>query len=114
MIRAVWWLAPTVLRINITYVYCLPTQMRSGAVFEEEKMAEEAGKATETTAAAPAASEPGSVPVAKEEKAAAPSVFDQAWQPFLSLRREMDQLFDDFLSRTMTPFGWGRELDPFR
>jgi HSP20 family protein len=67
-------------------------------------MAEEAGKQTES----------GSVPVTKEEQASAPSVFDPVWQPFMSLRREMDQLFEDFFSRAMAPWGRAMEFDPFR
>lgn len=67
-------------------------------------MAEEAGKETE----------PGSVPVTRDEGASVPSMFEPIWQPFMSLRKEMDQLFEDFFSRTMTPFGRAMEFDPFR
>ncbi len=57
---------------------------------------------------------PAEVPVAREERAAAPFGLEQAWQPFISLRREMDQLFDDFFSRAMAPLGRAFEFDPFR
>jgi HSP20 family protein len=67
-------------------------------------MAEEAGKETES----------GSVPVTRDERASLPSMFEPMWQPFMSLRREMDQLFEDFFSRTMAPFGRTMEFDPFR
>ena len=67
-------------------------------------MAEEAGKQTESS----------SVPVTKEEQASTPSLFEPVWQPFMSLRREMDQLFEDFVSRTMAPLGRAMEFDPFR
>ena len=67
-------------------------------------MAEEAGKQTGS----------GSVPVTKEEQASTPSLFDPVWQPFVSLRREMDQLFEDFFSRAMTPWGRAMEFEPFR
>lgn len=73
-------------------------------------MAQEAAKTPET----PIASDAGSVPVGKEEKAEAPSMFEQAWQPVMSLRREMDRLFDDFFSRSMAPWGRGGDFDPFR
>lgn len=73
-------------------------------------MAQEAAKTPETSAAG----EGGSVSVAKEEKAEAPSMFEQAWQPVMNLRREMDRLFDDFFSRGVTPWGRGGESDAWR
>jgi HSP20 family protein len=58
--------------------------------------------------------EAGKVPV-KTGAEKVPSVFEEAWRPMLSLRREMDRVFDDFFH--FAPFPFGRrafELDPFR
>lgn len=57
----------------------------------------------------------GKVPVKRgEERALTP--WEEAWQPLMSLRREMDRLFEDFASRfSMAPFGRrGWEFEPFR
>ena len=44
-----------------------------------------------------------------------PSVFEEAWHPLLSLRREMDRVFDDFFRFAAFPFGRRAfELEPFR
>jgi HSP20 family protein len=55
-----------------------------------------------------------SVSVGRDAGAAAPAGLEQAWQPIMSLRREMERLFDDFFSRGMTSWGRGGDLDPFR
>jgi HSP20 family protein len=45
-----------------------------------------------------------------------PSTWEETWHPFMSLRRDMDRLFEDFVSRfAMAPFGRrGFEFEPFR
>jgi HSP20 family protein len=68
-----------------------------------------AEKETEKTEA-----EAGKVPV-KTGAEKVPSVFEEAWRPLLSLRREMDRVFDEFFRFTAYPFGrHGFELEPFR
>jgi HSP20 family protein len=58
------------------------------------------------------------LPIKQEKSSAAPSI-PQAWQPFESLRQEIDRLFDDFGRGFLQPFRWslfsteplfGREL----
>jgi len=52
------------------------------------------------------------VPVTTERKAGEPASVLQAWQPFTSLRREMDRLFEDFERE----WGWPRSMfsiEPF-
>jgi HSP20 family protein len=75
-------------------------------------MAQEASKTTEQPSTP--SKEPGQVPVETEEKSTVPSMFEQAWQPVMSLRREMDRLFDDFFLRGMPSWGLGGDFDPFR
>ncbi|MGZ5474747.1 MAG: Hsp20/alpha crystallin family protein [Thermoanaerobaculia bacterium] len=44
-----------------------------------------------------------------------PSALEEAWHPLLSLRREMDRVFDDFFRFAAFPFGRRAfELEPFR
>ncbi|HSK31053.1 MAG TPA: Hsp20/alpha crystallin family protein [Candidatus Limnocylindria bacterium] len=75
-------------------------------------MTQKAAKAPESEEAT--STESGRVPVETEEGSAAPSMVEQAWQPIMSLRREMDRLFDDFFSRGVASWGRGGEFDPFR
>jgi HSP20 family protein len=70
-------------------------------------------KSTEQTSEAES-KKSGGISVAREEGPAALSGLEQAWQPLVSLRREMDKLFDDFFSRGMAPLGRAFEFDPFR
>ena len=79
-------------------------------------MNEQAAKAAEAVAQASneKSEKPGNVPVGREERTAAPSGLEQAWQPFLSLRREMDRLVDDFFARAITPLGRAFEFDASR
>jgi HSP20 family protein len=43
------------------------------------------------------------------------SAFEEAWHPLLSLRREMDRVFDEFFRFAAYPFGRRAfELEPFR
>ena len=45
------------------------------------------------------------VPVTTKEKPATPAAAAmQAWQPFKSLRREVDRLFEDFTLNPLNPF----------
>jgi HSP20 family protein len=79
-------------------------------------MADERGQAAEKPESK--AEESGKVPVTTGEtgERGVPSVFEEAWHPFMSLRREMDRVFEDFVSRFGTfPFRRsGFELEPFR
>jgi HSP20 family protein len=70
-------------------------------------------KSTEQTSEAES-KKSGGISVAREEGPAALSGLEQAWQPLVSLRREMDKLFDDFFSRGMPSWGLGGDFDPFR
>jgi HSP20 family protein len=54
-------------------------------------------------------SDSNQVPVRTESKAGEPRSGLQAWQPFRSLRQEMDRLFADF----ERDWGWPRSLEPF-
>ena len=58
--------------------------------------------------------EAGKVPV-KTGAEKVPSAFEEAWHPLLSLRREMDRVFDDFFRFASFPLGRRAfELEPFR
>ena len=58
--------------------------------------------------------EAGKVPVKTGEEKV-PSAFEEAWHPLLSLRREMDRVFDDFFRFAAFPFGRRAfEFEPFR
>lgn len=79
-----------------------------------QEASQEGSQAPSQAASQGASSEAGRVPVGAGERSGIPSMFEQAWQPVMSLRREMDRLFDDFFSRSMAPWGRGGDFDPFR
>ena len=56
--------------------------------------------------------EAGKVPV-KTGAEKVPSAFEEAWHPLLSLRREMDRVFDDFFRFASFPLCRAtRQTDP--